>query len=52
MTMPGLKISVYDPDKAKAELKESGMTEPVELTFSYENNRFWPQIAELSQSRS
>lgn len=43
----GLKISVYDPDKAKAELKESGVTEPVELTFSYENNRFWPQIAEL-----
>ena len=43
----GLKISVYDPDKAKAALKASGLTEPVELTFSYENNRFWPQMAEL-----
>lgn len=43
----GLKISVYDPEKAKAELKASGLTEPVEVSFSYENNRFWPQIAEL-----
>lgn len=43
----GLKISVYDPEKAKAELKLAGATTPVELTFSYENNRFWPQIAEL-----
>jgi len=43
----GLKISVYDPEKAKAELKLAAATTPVELTFSYENNRFWPQIAEL-----
>jgi len=43
----GLEISVYDPEKAKAELKASGLPEPVEITFSYENNRFWPQMAEL-----
>ncbi len=43
----GLKISMYDPEKAKAALKESGLTEPVEIEFSYENNRFWPQMAEL-----
>ena len=43
----GLKISVHDPEKAKAALVASGLTLPVEITFSYENNRFWPQIAEL-----
>ena len=43
----GLKISTYDPEKAKAALKESGLPEPVEIEFSYENNRFWPQMAEL-----
>ncbi|MCL6509562.1 MAG: ABC transporter substrate-binding protein [Anaerolineae bacterium] len=43
----GLEISVYDPEKARAELKASGLPEPVEITFSYENNRFWPQMAEL-----
>jgi len=43
----GVKISIYDPEKAKAALKESGLTEPVEIEFSYENNRFWPQMAEL-----
>ncbi len=43
----GLKVSVHDPEKAKAALKESGLSEPVEIEFSYENNRFWPQMAEL-----
>jgi peptide/nickel transport system substrate-binding protein len=43
----GLEISTYDPEKAKAALAESGLTEPVEISFSYENNRFWPQMAEL-----
>lgn len=43
----GLSVSVYDPEKAKAELQASGLPLPVEITFSYENNRFWPQMAEL-----
>ncbi len=43
----GLQVSVYDPERAKAALAESGLPQPVEITFSYENNRFWPQIAEL-----
>lgn len=43
----GLSVSVYDPEKAKAELQTSGLPLPVEITFSYENNRFWPQMAEL-----
>lgn len=43
----GLQVSVYDPDKAKTFLQESGLPLPVEITFSYENNRFWPQMAEL-----
>jgi peptide/nickel transport system substrate-binding protein len=46
----GLEISVYDPEKAKAALAESGLPQPVEITFSYENNRFWPQMAELIKS--
>lgn len=43
----GLQISIYDPEKAKAFLQQSGLPLPVEITFSYENNRFWPQMAEL-----
>ena len=43
----GLKVSTYDVEQAKAELAESGLTTPIDISFSYENNRFWPQIAEL-----
>lgn len=46
----GLKVSVYDPEKAKADLVASGLPEPVEITLRYENNRFWPQMAELIKS--
>lgn len=43
----GSEISRYDPERARALLEESGLDLPVALEVAYENNRFWPQMAEL-----
>ncbi|MCY3978870.1 MAG: ABC transporter substrate-binding protein, partial [Chloroflexi bacterium] len=43
----GREVSVYDPERAKELLAESGMDLPVAIEVAYENNRFWPQMAEL-----
>lgn len=46
----GREISRQDVDKAKEHLDKSGLSTPVEIDLSYENNRFWPQMAELVKS--
>ena len=43
----GREISVYDPDRARELIAESGVETPVAIELAYENNRFWPQLAEL-----
>ena len=43
----GSEVSMYDPERAAALLEESGLDLPVALEVAYENNRFWPQMAEL-----
>ena len=43
----GRAVSVYDPDSARAHLEASGLDLPVPLEVAFENNRFWPQLAEL-----
>lgn len=43
----GEAISTYDPERAAALLAESGVSLPVSLELSFENNRFWPQVSEL-----
>ena len=43
----GREISVYDPDRARELIAESGLETPIPLELAYENNRFWPQLAEL-----
>ncbi len=46
----GRDISKYDPDKAKQLLQESGVTQPIALTLSFVNTRFWPTLGELIAS--
>lgn len=43
----GEAVSSYDPELAASLLEESGEELPIELELSFENNRFWPQVAEL-----
>ena len=43
----GRAVSTQDVAKAKDFVAKSGLPTPIEITFSYENNRFWPLIAEL-----
>ncbi|MEM7735386.1 MAG: ABC transporter substrate-binding protein [Deinococcota bacterium] len=43
----GQTISTYNPELAQEFLAASGYELPVAVTLSYENNRFWPQVAEL-----
>ncbi len=43
----GRDISTQDVAKAKQHIASSGLPTPIELTYSYENSRFWPQMAEL-----
>lgn len=43
----GEEISTYDPDRAMALIEESGVETPIPIELSFENNRFWPQVAEL-----
>jgi peptide/nickel transport system substrate-binding protein len=46
----GLDISKQNLDQAKAHLTKSGLKTPIPITLAYENNRFWPQMAELVKS--
>ncbi len=43
----GREISVYNPDRARELLAEAGVEMPLAIEVAYENNRFWPQLAEL-----
>lgn len=44
------QVSKQDVEKAKALLAQAGVKEGTELSLQYENNRFWPAIAELIKS--
>jgi peptide/nickel transport system substrate-binding protein len=46
----GKEISHLDAAKAKQLLAESGISLPIPLSISFENNRFWPILAELIAS--
>jgi peptide/nickel transport system substrate-binding protein len=46
----GREISKQDVAKAQEHIAKSGLPAPIEITFSFENNRFWPQMAELIKS--
>lgn len=46
----GREISQQNLDKAREHIEASGLETPIEIEFSYENNRFWPQMAELVKS--
>jgi peptide/nickel transport system substrate-binding protein len=39
--------SAYDPELATSLIAESGLTPPIPVNLSFENNRFWPAMAEL-----
>lgn len=43
----GREVSVYDPDRAMELLAEAGLEAPIPIELAFENNRFWPQLAEL-----
>lgn len=43
----GEAISTYNPDMAASLLAEAGLTAPIPIELAFENNRFWPQLAEL-----
>ncbi|MDX2140694.1 MAG: ABC transporter substrate-binding protein [Chloroflexota bacterium] len=42
-----MSASAYDPATATALIAESGLTTPIPVNLSFENNRFWPAMAEL-----
>lgn len=46
----GREISSQDLDKAAEHIAASGLEPPIEISLSYENNRFWPQMAEIVKS--
>jgi peptide/nickel transport system substrate-binding protein len=46
----GREISRQDIAKAQEHIAKSGLPTPIEITLSYENNRFWPLMAELIKS--
>ncbi|MBC8075011.1 MAG: ABC transporter substrate-binding protein, partial [Chloroflexales bacterium] len=46
----GREISKQDVAKAQEHVAASGLPTPIEITFSFENNRFWPLLAELIKS--
>ncbi len=46
----GREISKQDVAKAKDLIAKSGLPTPISFNFSYENDRFWPQMAELVKS--
>lgn len=46
----GREISRQDVEKAREHVEKSGLPTPIEIALSFENNRFWPQMAELIKS--
>jgi len=46
----GEAVSTQDVAKAKEHITKSGLPTPIAITLSFENNRFWPQMAELVKS--
>jgi peptide/nickel transport system substrate-binding protein len=46
----GLAISKQDVAKAQEHIAKSGIPTPIPIMLSHENNRFWPQMAELIKS--
>ena len=44
------EMSKQDLAKAAEHIANSGLATPISLTLSFENNRFWPQMAELIKS--
>lgn len=43
----GQEISRYDPERAAELLAEAGLEAPIPIELAFENNRFWPLLAEL-----
>jgi peptide/nickel transport system substrate-binding protein len=43
----GREISTFNPELAMEHIEASGLETPIAITLSFENNRFWPQLAEL-----
>ncbi|MCU0511171.1 MAG: ABC transporter substrate-binding protein [Anaerolineae bacterium] len=43
----GRSISTYNPDLAREHIAKSGLATPIAIELAYENNRFWPVLAEL-----
>ncbi|UCC74436.1 MAG: ABC transporter substrate-binding protein [Gemmatimonadota bacterium] len=43
----GRDISRYDPELAREFIAKSGLETPIPIELAFENNRFWPQLAEL-----
>ncbi len=43
----GRQISTQDVEKAREHIEKSGLSTPIPIELSYENSRFWPQMAEL-----
>ena len=44
------EMSKQDLAKAAEHIANSGLATPIPITLSFENNRFWPQMAELIKS--
>lgn len=42
-----MSASAYNPELATSLIAESGLATPIPVNLSYENNRFWPAMAEL-----
>lgn len=43
----GMEISRHDPELARALLAEAGLEPPIPIELTFENNRFWPLLAEI-----
>ncbi len=43
----GREISTQNLEKAQEHIAKSGYATPIQISLAYENNRFWPQLAEL-----
>jgi peptide/nickel transport system substrate-binding protein len=46
----GRDVSQQNLERARQHLEDSGFELPLAITLSFENNRFWPQLAELVMS--
>ncbi len=43
----GREISTQNLELAQEHITKSGLATPIQIGLAYENNRFWPQLAEL-----